>query len=49
MENNDVIDEIVNDTIEKIDDLPFGITDEELEIQEIVTDEEGENDENTIE
>ena len=49
MENNDVIDEIVNDTIEKIDDAPFGITDEELEIQEIVTDEKGEENESTIE
>ena len=42
----DVLDEIVNDTIEKIDDLPFGITDYELELQEVI--EEGENDENTI-
>ena len=47
MKDNDVLDEIVNDTIEKIDDLPFGITDYELEFQEII--EEGENDENTIE
>lgn len=36
MENNDVIDEIVNDTIEKIDDLPFGITEDELELQEMI-------------
>lgn len=49
MKDNDVLDEIVNDTIEKIDDLPFGITDEELEIQEIVTDEIGEENESTIE
>ena len=47
MKENDALDEIVNDTIEKIDDLPFGITDYELEFQEII--EEGENDENTIE
>lgn len=46
MENNDVFDEIVNDTIEKIDDAPFGITDYELELQEMI--EEGENNENTI-
>ena len=46
MKNNDVLDKIVNDTIEKIDDLPFGITDYELEIQEMIK--EGENDENTI-
>lgn len=47
MKENDVLDEIVNDTIEKVDDLPFGITDYELELQEVI--EEGENDENTIE
>ena len=46
---DEVIEDIVNDVIKKLDDAPFGITDEELEIQEIVTDEEGENDENTIE
>lgn len=46
MKDNDVLDEIVNDTIEKIDDLPFGITDYELELQEVI--EEGENDEDTI-
>lgn len=46
MKDNDVLDEIVNDTIEKIDDLPFGITDYELELQEVI--EGGENDENTI-
>lgn len=46
---DEVIEDIVNDVIKKLDDTPFGITDEELEIQEIVTDEEGENNENTIE
>ena len=30
MEEN-IIDEIVNETIEEIEDLPFGITDEEFE------------------
>ena len=40
----DIIGEIINDTIEKIDDLHFGITDYEL--KEMI--EEGENDENTI-
>ena len=30
MEEN-IIDEIVNETIEKIDETPFGITDEEFE------------------
>ena len=35
-----------NDSIEKVDDLPFGITDYELELQEVI--EEGENDENAI-
>ena len=43
------IEDIVNDVIKKLDDAPFGITDEELEIQEIVTDEKGEENESTIE
>ena len=35
MEEN-VIDEIVNDTIKQIDEMPFGITEEEFESQEII-------------
>lgn len=46
---DEVIEDIVNDVIKKLDDTPFGITDEELEIQEIVTDEIGEENESTIE
>lgn len=46
---DEVIEDIVNDVIKKLDDSPFGITDEELEIQEIVTDEKGEENESTIE
>ena len=33
MEEN-IIDEIVNETIEEIEETPFGITDEEFEILE---------------
>ena len=36
MENKDVIDEIVNDTIKQIDEMPFGITEDEVESQEII-------------
>ena len=46
---DEVIEDIVNDVIKKLDDTPFGITDEELEIQEIVTDEKGEENESAIE
>ena len=35
MEEN-VIDEIVNDTIKQIDEMPFGITEDEFESQEII-------------
>lgn len=35
MEEN-VIDEIVNDTIKQIDEMPFGITEDEVENQEII-------------
>ena len=39
-ENNkmkeNVIDEIVNDTIKQIDEKPFGITEDEVESQEII-------------
>ena len=35
MEEN-VIDEIVNDTIKQIDEMPFGITEDEFETQEII-------------
>lgn len=35
MEEN-VIDEIVNDTIKQIDEMPFGITEDEVEGQEII-------------
>lgn len=35
MEEN-VIDEIVDDTIKQIDEMPFGITDDEVESQEII-------------
>lgn len=35
MEEN-VIDEIVNDTIKQIDEMPFGITEDEVESQEII-------------
>ena len=38
MEEN-VIDEIVNDTIKQIDEMPFGITDDEIENIEVVGDE----------
>ena len=35
MEEN-VIDEIVNDTIKQIDEMPFGITEDEVESQGII-------------
>lgn len=35
-EQNDVIDDIVDETIEQIDEMPFGITDDDLESQEII-------------
>lgn len=35
MEEN-VIDEIVEDTIKQIDEMPFGITEDEVESQEII-------------
>ena len=35
MEEN-VIEEIVNDTIKQIDETPFGITEDEVESQEII-------------
>ena len=35
MEEN-VIEKIVNDTIKQIDEMPFGITEEEFETQEII-------------
>ena len=38
MENKDVIDEIVNNTIKRIDEMPFGITEDEIESQEIIED-----------
>ena len=34
--NNNCLDEIVNDTIKQIDGMPYGITDDELESQEII-------------
>ena len=38
MENKDVIDEIVNNTIKRIDEMSFGITEDEIESQEIIED-----------
>ena len=35
MEEN-IIDEIVNNTIKQIDEMPFGITEDEFESQEII-------------
>ena len=35
MEEN-VIDEIVKDTIKQIDEMPFGITEDEVESQKII-------------
>lgn len=46
---DEVIEDIVNDVIKKLDDAPFGITDEELEFQEVVTDETGEENESAVE
>ena len=39
MKEENVIDEIVNDTIKQIDEMPFGITDDEIENIEVVGDE----------
>lgn len=49
MEEKNVIDEIVENTIKQIDENPFGITDDEMQNQEIVEMQGGENSENTIE
>ena len=49
MEEN-VIDEIVKDTIKQIDEMPFGITEDEVETQEIIEElnvKVGDDDENT--
>ena len=35
MEEN-VIEKIVNDTIKQIDEMPFGITEDEVESQEVI-------------
>ena len=37
--NNNCLDEMVNDTIKKVDSMPFGITDDEIENIEVVGDE----------
>ena len=34
--NDNCLDEMVKDTIKKIDSMPFGITDEEIDNQEII-------------
>lgn len=34
--NNNCLDEIVIDTIKQIDEMPFGITEDEVENQEII-------------
>lgn len=34
--NDNCLDEMVKDTIKKVDSMPFGITDEEIESQEII-------------
>lgn len=34
--NDNCLDEIVKDTIKKVDSMPFGITDEEIDSQEII-------------
>ena len=34
--NKNSIDEIVEETIKKLDSMPFGITDDEVESQEII-------------
>lgn len=50
MENKDIIDEIVIDTIKQIDEMPFGITEDEVETQEIIEElnvKVGDDDENT--
>ena len=39
MKEENAIDEIVNDTIKQIDEMPFGITDDEIENIEVVGDE----------
>lgn len=50
MEEKNVIDEIVDDTIKQIDEMPFGITEDEVETQEIIEElnvKVGDDDENT--
>ena len=44
MEEKDVIDEIVEETIKNFDEMPFGITDDEIETQEEIK-ENGDNNE----
>ena len=34
--NDNCLDEMVKDTIKKVDSMPFGITDEEIDSQEII-------------
>ena len=34
--NENCLDEMVKDTIKKVDSMPFGITDEEIDSQEII-------------
>ena len=34
--NDNCLDEIVKDTIKKVDEMPFGITEDEVESQEII-------------
>ena len=50
MEEN-VINEIVEDTIKQIDEMPFGITDDEINnqevIEEVIENKGSENDEST--
>ena len=34
--NDNCLDEMVKDTIKKVDSMPFGITDEEISSQEVI-------------
>ena len=34
--NENCLDEIVEDTIKKVDEMPFGITEDEVESQEVI-------------
>ena len=34
--NNNCLDEMVKDTIKKVDSMPFGITEDEVKTQEII-------------